>query len=63
MAYHIVRNFGDKKLWRNSDFETLATKKLWRIQGLPAFLVHDSSELRKLQKYRAYASSSVQDYC
>ena len=29
--YHIV-----KKVWRNSAFEILA-KKLWRIQGLPAY--------------------------
>ena len=34
--YHIVQNFGGKKLWRNGTFETLA-KKLWRIQGLFAF--------------------------
>ena len=32
-----------KKICGNSDFETLA-EKLWRIQGLPAFLVHDSSD-------------------
>ena len=49
------KNFGGK----------IVVLKLWRIQGLPAFLVHDNSELRKLRNsnYGACTSSSVRDYC
>ena len=59
--YRIVKNFGSKKVEQNSVFETLA-KKLWRIQGLPVFLVYDSSELRKLRNSACAPSiASAQD--
>ena len=47
-AYRMVRNFGGKIVWRNSDFETSAKKTLAN-QRFACILVHDSSELCKLQ--------------
>ena len=53
ITYRIVKNFGGKKVWQNSAFETLAKKTL----------AHDSYALRKLlNSYQACSECSRVNY-
>ena len=55
LMYHIEQNFGGKKFWRNSDFETLAEKTLANPRLACIFVLHRECWRKKLGELWRFA--------